>query len=234
MEKRERGFSRMGFTKGDTALWGLSVLLIVLAFSIFDGRGFLTLTASLIGVTSLIFNAKGHPAGQLLMVVFSVLYGWISLTFAYYGEMITYLGMTAPMAVFAFVSWVRNPYEGGRPQVKIGRLKTWEAALLPALTGAVAWGFYYILAAFHTANLGLSTLSVATSFLAAYLTFRRSRFFALAYGANDMVLVALWVLAAAEDRSYLSVVICFILFFINDLYGFARWTQMQNRQRMDR
>lgn len=105
--------------------------------------------------------------------------------------------------------------------------------MLPALTGAVTWGFYYILAAFHTANLGLSTLSVATSFLAAYLTFRRSRFFALAYGANDMVLVALWILAAAEDRPYLSVAICFGLFFLSDLYGFISWSRMQKRQRTD-
>ena len=78
----------------------------------------------------------------------------------------------------------------------------------------------------------MSTVSVATSFLAAYLTFRRSRFFALAYGANDMVLVVLWALAAAEDRSYLSVTVCFGLFFIGDLYGFASWSRMQKRQRI--
>lgn len=41
------------------------------------------------------------------MVVFSILYGVISFTFAYYGEMITYLGMTAPMAVVALVSWLK-------------------------------------------------------------------------------------------------------------------------------
>ena len=42
--------------------------------------------------------------------LFSLMYGVISYTFAYYGEMITYLGMTMPMAVFALISWVRNPY----------------------------------------------------------------------------------------------------------------------------
>lgn len=70
----------------------------------------MTLAASLIGVTSLIFNAKGNPFGQLLIVVFSILYGAISYSLAYYGEVITYLGMTAPMAVFSLVSWLRNPF----------------------------------------------------------------------------------------------------------------------------
>lgn len=71
----------------------------------------MTLIASLIGVPSLIFCAKGNPVGQILMIVFSILYGIISYGFAYYGEMITYLGMTLPMAVFSLVSWLRNPYE---------------------------------------------------------------------------------------------------------------------------
>ena len=88
------------FTRGELALWGTSTALI--------------LALSLIGVTSLIFNAKGNPFGQLLMVCFSALYGIISFSCGYYGEMATYLGMTAPMAVFALVSWLRNPYQGNR------------------------------------------------------------------------------------------------------------------------
>ena len=88
------------FTKAEITLWCSSIVLIAVSFFAFDRENYLTLAASLIGVTSLIFNAKGNPFGQFLMVVFSVMYGIISFTFAYYGEMATYLGMTAPMAVF--------------------------------------------------------------------------------------------------------------------------------------
>lgn len=76
-----------------------------------------------------------------------------------------------------------------------------------------------------------STVSVTTSFIAVYLTFRRSPYFALAYGANDIVLIILWVMATAKDRSYLSVVVCFVMFLINDLYGFINWRRMQKRQK---
>lgn len=230
MEKKRPNFGSCSFTKGEIALWGLSVLLIILSFLLFDGKGFLTLAASLIGVTSLIFNAKGNPLGQLLMVVFSGLYGVISFTFSYYGEMITYLGMTAPMAVFAFISWVKNPYEGNRAQVRINRLHKREVLFMLILTAAVTWIFYYILAVFHTANLAISTLSVTTSFLAVYLTFRRSRFFALAYAANDVVLIVLWILASFQNSAYLSVVVCFGMFFVNDIYGFISWRQMEKKQ----
>ncbi|MBQ8894424.1 MAG: nicotinamide mononucleotide transporter [Clostridia bacterium] len=218
------------FTKGEKLLWGASVLLITLFFLLFDRSGYLTLAASLIGATSLIFSAKGNPFGQLLMILFSLLYGFISYTFSYYGEMITYLGMTAPMALFALISWLRHPYKGNRSEVAVNRLKAPEAGLMVLLTGAVTAVFYFILKAFHTANLLASTLSVATSFMAVYLTFRRSPYFALAYAANDLVLILLWSLAARHELSYLSVVVCFAMFLCNDLYGFINWKRIQNNQ----
>ena len=222
------------FTKEELLLWCISVLLIVVSFLIFDGKNFLTLAASLIGVTSLIFNAKGNPFGQFLMILFSVLYGMISFAFAYYGEMITYLGMTAPMAVFAFISWLKNPYNGNKAEVKVNRLKKKEMAFIAALTAIITFIFYYILAAFHTANVIPSTISVTTSFLAVYLTFRRSAFYAAAYAANDLVLIILWALAAFSNTAYLSVVICFVMFLANDIYGFINWSKMQKRQETNR
>ena len=218
------------FSKGELALWGSSAGLILISFFLFDRVNFMTLAASLIGTTSLIFNAKGNPIGQALMVLFSLLYGVISYTFSYFGEMITYLGMTGPMALFALISWLRNPYKGNHAEVAVNRLENKELALMYVLTALVTLGFYFILEHFNTANIIPSTLSVTTSFVAVYLTFRRSPYFALAYAANDVVLIVLWILAAKEDISYLSVIICFVMLLVNDLYGFVSWKRMEKRQ----
>ena len=221
------------FSKGELALWGSSAGLILVSFFLFDRVNFMTLAASLIGTTSLIFNAKGNPIGQALMIVFSLLYGVISYSFSYFGEMITYLGMTGPMALFAFVSWLRNPYQGNHAEVAVNRLENRELTLMYALTAVVTVGFYFILDYFNTANMIPSTLSVTTSFIAVYLTFRRSPYFALAYAANDVVLIVMWTLAAKEDISYLSVIICFVMFLVNDLYGFVSWQLHKNNPRLE-
>ena len=218
------------FSITEIILWASSVTLIVLSFCLFDRTNSLTLLASLVGVTSLIFNAKGNPFGQLLMVIFSLLYGVISYTFAYYGEMVTYLGMTMPMAVFALVSWLRNPYKGNRAEVKVNVLGKKETVFMWLLTAAVTVMFYYILLYFNTKSIVLSTLSVTTSFAAVYLTFRRSPYFALAYAANDVVLIALWTIASTADTRYISVVVCFAAFLANDLYGYFSWKKMKKRQ----
>ena len=218
------------FSKTELALWSTSVIFIVMSFCIFDRESYLTLIASLIGVASLIFNAKGNPIGQALMIVFSLLYGIISYAFAYYGEMITYLGMTMPMAIFALVSWLKNPYKGNKAEVKVNNIGKAEQLLMWLLTLVVTVAFYFILKHFNTANIIPSTISVTTSFIAVYLTFRRCPTFALAYAANDIVLIVLWVLASLLEIRYISVVVCFVAFLFNDIYGYISWQRMKRRQ----
>ena len=101
------------FTKEEKLLWILSALAIIFSF-VWGGGDMVTLIASLMGITSILFDAKGNPFGQILMVIFSLIYGVISYSYAYYGEMITYLGMTMPMAVLAFIAWMRHPYKGDK------------------------------------------------------------------------------------------------------------------------
>lgn len=227
MPKRLKGY----FTKFEIGLWTASVCVILVTFFIWDRVSYLQLCASLIGVTSLIFCAKGNPIGQLLMVIFGCLYGIISYDFRYYGEMITYLGMTVPMVVLALISWLRNPYKGNRAEVKTNVIKPKEIAFMLLLTLIVTVAFYFILKVLNTTNLVPSTLSVTTSFVAVYLTFRRSPYYALAYAFNDIVLIVLWILATLKGESYLSVIICFVVFLANDLYGFVSWLKMQKRQK---
>ena len=218
------------FSKEEITLWSLTMILIIGSFMIFDRENYWILIASMIGGTSLIFNAKGNPFGQLLMIIFSVLYGILSLSCAYYGEMITYLGMTAPMALFSFISWIKHPYKENRSEVTVNHIRRRETIFMMVLSIVVTVIFYFLLKAFGTANIIPSTLSVTTSFLAVYLTFRRSPYYAIGYAANDMVLILLWGMATLQDIKYVSVVICFLAFLINDIYGFVSWQRMYKRQ----
>ncbi|NLU24305.1 MAG: nicotinamide mononucleotide transporter [Clostridiales bacterium] len=210
-------------------LWLGSVIAVTAAFLLPASRDYLTLIASLIGVTALIFVAKGHVLGQLLTVVFSLFYGVISYFFCYYGEMITYLGMTAPIAVAAMLSWMKHPYQASA-EVAVSHVTQKQLLFLSAAAAAVTAAFYFILQALDTPNLFFSTVSIATSFLAASLTLLRSPWYAAAYMANDMVLVILWVLASRADSAYFPMVACFSVFFVNDLYGLVNWRRMKQRQ----
>ena len=216
------------FTKLDIIIWTGSVTALIISFAASGGGDALTLIASLIGVTSLIFIAKGNVIGQFLMILFAVIYSIISFTFHYYGEMVTYMCMTAPSALITAIAWIKNPYS--ETQVAVGEVR-WRGWLaLVSATVAITIIFYFILAALDTPNLFFSTISVTTSFIAAGLMFLRSQYYATGYMANDLILVILWILASLEDISYLPMVVNFAIFFIDDLYGYISWSRMKKVQ----
>lgn len=214
--------------KHEIGLWIVSLLAIIMSFIIFKNKDYLSLLVSLIGVTSLIFLAKGDFIGQILMIIFSLIYGYISINAKYYGEAITYLGMTLPIAVLSLVVWIKNPYS--KHEVKVSEMTVSKYLLLFLLNIIVTVIFYFILKALNTNNLIVSTISISTSFIAASLQAFRNRFYAIAYSLNDLVLIILWTLASVENNNYISLIVCFVMFFINDIYGFINWTIMKNRQ----
>ena len=211
-------------------LWSISMLIVTVSNLVGGSFDVLTLAATWVGITSLIFAAKGNVWAQFLMVAFSILYGIISFRFRDWGEMITYLGMTLPMAVWSAVTWLRNPSAGSKSEVAIRKLEKKHFLFLLVLSIVVTGAFYFILRWLETPNIVFSTLSVTTSFLAASLTMLRSSYYALGYAANDLVLIVLWGLAAAKDPVYIPVIINFMIFFMNDMYGFISWKKRERTQ----
>lgn len=210
-------------------LWLGSLAVVIISNMASEKIDILTLIAACVGVTSLIFAAKGNVWAQILMIVFSILYGIISWRFRYWGEMITYLGMTMPMAVWSTITWIRNPAENGR-EVAIQQLNRKHVAGLIFFGMIVTAVFYYILYVLNTPNIIFSTVSVTTSFLAASLTMLRSSYYALGYASNDIVLIVLWIMASMENPMYIPVVVNFVIFFFNDMYGFISWKKREEKR----
>lgn len=209
-------------------LWLGSVLVITGSYLFAGEYEIIKLFASVLGVTALIFTAKGNVLGPVLLIVFSLFYGYISFTQQYYGEIFTYVGMSAPVSAISVITWLRNPYSSS--EVKVSRVTTKTMTLLLIATAGVTVMFYFILKWCGTASLTASTVSVATSFLASMLAVLRSPLYAAVYALNDIVLIVLWVIASLEDVSCVTMVMCFIVFLINDLYGLINWLKMQKKQ----
>ena len=213
-------------TKKEWILWIGSLAIVILSNLLSTDIDVLTLVSACVGITSLIFAAKGNVWAQILMVLFSILYGLISWQFRYWGEMITYIGMTMPMAVWSTITWIKNPSESGQ-EVAIQKLTRKHVAGIAAAGVIVTAVFYMILKALDTPNILFSTISITTSFLAASLTMLRSSYYALGYASNDIILIVMWVLASIENPAYIPVVVNFIIFFFNDMYGFVSWKRRE-------
>jgi len=211
-------------------LWIGSLATVIISNILSYNVDWLTLVAAMVGVTSLVFAAKGNVWAQILMIVFSILYGIISFRFRYWGEMITYLGMSMPMAIWSAITWIKNPSKENGNEVAIRKLNWKHSVLLVTVGAIVTGGFYFVLQSLNTPNIVFSTISVTTSFLAASLTMLRSSYYALGYASNDIVLIVLWVLASIENPAYIPVIVNFAIFFFNDMYGFICWRKRELKQ----
>ncbi len=219
-----------GFTIQEWIIY-LSSLIIVLVSNFIGGQvDLINLLCTVMGVTALIFIAKGNVIGQMISVVFGVLYSITAIKYRYYSEIITYLGMTAPLALISIFTWIKNPYKKGENVVKIRLLTLNEGLFLTGLTLVVTTIFFFVLKHLETPNLFVGTVSIATSFVASYLMVRRISYYAIAFMCNDVVLIVLWVLASFDDLTYLSMVACFLTFLVNDLYAFTRWKIREKKQ----
>jgi len=209
----------------------ISSLIVVSISNFISGQvDFINFTGTIFGVTALIFIAKGNVFGQVLSVFFGVLYSITAIRYRYYSELITYLGMTAPLAIISIITWLKNPYKKGENVVKIRLLTIKEGVFLFVLTALVTVVFYFVLKHLKTPNLLVGTVSIATSFMASYLMVRRISYYAIAFMCNDVVLIVLWVLASVDDLIYLSMVACFVAFLVNDLYAFTCWKLREKKQ----
>ena len=216
--------------KRDIAIWLVSVTVVIIS-NILSGKfDIVNLTATFLGATSLILLAKGNVWGNIIMIVFSILYGIASFRYRYWGEMLTYLGMTLPMAVLSTVSWLKNPSAGNKNEVIIQHLSKKQIVNMAIFTLLATLIFGVLLVKLNTPNIVFSVLSITTSFLAAYLSFQRSTWYAFAYALNDIVLIVLWVLASIDDVSNLPMVANFTIFLFNDAYGFYSWKKREKTQ----
>lgn len=219
------------FTLVEKIIWFSSIALIIACFCIFDRTNYFNLITSICGVTGLIFVAKANPLSKVFGVVFSILYAIVSFKSKYYGEMLTYVLMTLPMNIIALIAWIKHPFNDDKNEVEIYTVTKKDIIIMFILTTIITSIFYFILEYFNTNNLIFSTLAIATSFIAIYLTSKRSPFYAIGYACNDIVLIVLWTLASIEDISCISILACFVAFLANDLYGFINWNNIKKRQK---
>ncbi len=211
-------------------LWIISLFIISLSFIVSKGNDYLTLTSSLIGVTALIYLAKGYKIGLILSIIFSILYGIVSIYFKYYGEFVTYMFMSLPTDIVALVAWIKHPYKNTKT-VEISNLTKTKAYICIPLTIIITVIFYFILKKLNTTFLIVSTISITTSFIASYLMAFRSPYYAVAYSLNDIVLIILWTYASIVDINYVPMILCFVMFLFNDIYAFYNWTKMKKEQK---
>ena len=132
--------------------------------------------------------------------------------------------------IIGIISWLRHQDEED-DVVIISSLSKKEITIALASQLVLFWVYYFILKAFNTSLLVISSISVVTSVLASYFEARRSELSLFCYIANDLVIITLWLMPIiGGDTALISVLVGPVLLLINDIYGSYNWRRLKKAQ----
>lgn len=209
----------------------ISITLVVGCFIFTGDRNYFSLLCSVLGIIAVLTVSKGLIWAPYINVVFNTCYAILSFTQGFYGEFIISILLMNAIYIMSIVSWLKNKGKENDKVVEVNKLSKKEYLCIALATIVATVAFYFILKALDTKELIVSTLSLIGSGVAAYLMFRRCSYYALGYIFNDIVLIIMWSLnIASNGLGYLPTVIGFVVFLVNDTYGFIHWKKEEKKQ----
>lgn len=211
------------------------LLTSIISSIIFNGTVIDTLYTSLYLITALLMS-KGKVECYFVGFVSVFFYGIVSYNQGYYGELIITAFLTFPIMIIGIISWLRHQ-DKEEDTVIISSLSKKEITIALLSQLVLFWIYYFILKAFNTDLLVISTMSVVTSVLASYFEARRSELSLFCYIANDLVIITLWLIPIISGQIELISILVgpiFILLLINDIYGSYNWRRLKETTKRKR
>ncbi len=197
----------------------------------------LSIVYSIVGIIAVFSLSKGYFFAPIVLLAMYGLYSAQSYLQALYGEMIVSLAIVVPLQIYTFIHWIIKKRKGEDLSGKmIVRKLSWkEWTIIAAATCAIAVGAYFMLKAFNTNFLILSTASLAISVLANYLTMRGSKFQFLAYMGVNILCLVMWIMPLASGQAngttFVPIAVSMLAFFVNNIYGFINWLKLEKSQK---
>lgn len=204
---------------------------IVTVLSVIFKSNVLTTVCSIVGIITALLLAKGKNEGQIFGILITILYSIVSFKNKFYGEVLIYIVLMLPMYILGIISWANHKNEKTN-SVDVNKINKLELLMIFLLAIIIYVGVYFLLKAFNTNELYVSSFSVVTSLFAAYLQVRRSKHTFLCYAFNDIVLITLWGLPVIEGDLMLLPMLCNpCINLINDCYGIYNWRKLEKMQK---
>lgn len=221
------------FSLWEWLLWGFGLVLVVVLGIVFKS-GVLITTSSVLGITAVFLCAKGMVIGCFVEIAQLFLYCTMSWFNRYYGEILVCALVTFPTYLFSIITWLKNRQKGD-VVLKVSKTpKLLEWILLFVISAILSVGAYFLLRAFNTSHLIVSTIGVGTGICAGYLSIRRSEFSFLLFLVNNILCIILWLTVVVKgDLSYIPTVANYAIFMTMNIFGFVNWLKLKRQQKKD-
>ena len=216
---------------------GYEIFLIIIgivlpvSFSIIFGSSVIECITAVLSIVVAVLFTKGFYWGYILAIINLCFYSIVEYGAGFYGELFINWGLYFPMYVFGLFEWLKHQDKEKSTIIIRKKMSKKEYIILIASQVVCCVPYYFILASLNATNPIVGALSIAASFVAAYLSARRSLYCFVGYIVNDLVCIVLWtVQTITVDISCITVLLSPALLLLNDIYGVFSWYKLRKQQ----
>jgi len=184
---------------------------------------------SLISIISVFLITKGNYLGNVLQIVYSLIYSYIAFINQYYGEVIFFILVNLPIYICSTIFWLKNRnVETNEIRINTIKLKEYLLLFIVGVVGYVV--LFFLLKSLNTANIYLGTLSLIIGSIAGYLSMRRCEYNFIVYILLNVIGIMLWFSVVISDISNLPTMLIYIINLFMNISGIINWKRLKIMQ----
>lgn len=211
-------------------IWLAVFTFLVIGLSLYWQDTLMGVICSLTGIWCVVLVAKGRISNYWVGIVNVILYAIISYGYKYYGEVMLNVIYFLPMQFIGAYIWIKNKKPNSKDNVVIKALNNKYRLLwtVVSVLGVLSYGAFLksIGGAMPYIDAMSTVLSVIAMLLMAFRFFEQW----VLWVVVDVVTIVLWFVVMANGGNDVSILLMWIAYLVNAVYGLYNWIKMYNLQ----
>lgn len=212
-------------------LWLGMFTLIIIGLSIYWQDKLMGVICSLTGIWCVVLVAKGRISNYWVGIVNIILYAIISYGYKYYGEVMLNAFYFLPMQFVGAYIWIKNKKSGTKDNVIVKFLTNKQRVLWSIISILGIIGYGLVLKHLGGSLPFIDSMSTVLSIIAMILMAWRFMEQWILWIVVDVVTIILWFAVMVNGGNDISILLMWVAYLINAVYGMSNWIQMYKLQK---
>ena len=210
-------------------LWLSLFTIIIISLSVYWKDSFIGIIASLTGIWCVVLVAKGKIANYYFGIISVIAYAYVAFSRQYYGEVMLNMIYFLPMQFVGIFLWRKRMLSKKNDDIRV-RYMTNKQRLLWALVTIAATILYGYFLKYLGGNLPFfdsssTVMSVIAMILMVFVFVEQWVLWILV----DIVSVIMWFTVLINGGNDIAVLVMWIAFLANAIYGLYNWIQLAGK-----
>lgn len=212
-----------GWKRGEV-IWLTVSILSVAACSFFFNDTLYGIIAAVCGITASVLTGKGKISAYVIGGISRVIYGFIALKAAFYGEVMLNFFYFVPMEFYGIYVWNKN-MNAQTKEVRKRSMNLKQLFILFITIAVLTTAYGFVLKRIGGRLPFVDSLTNIISIIAMILTIKRYSQTWILWMIVNAVSILMWLVSFASGTGSAAVLMMWIIYFINSLIMFVKWTR---------